>query len=165
MIVYLHGFISSPQSHKATLLRDYLNQRDAAPVAVPQIPPYPADAARAADDFSPSARQRLCLVGSSLGGYYALGIWLNASDCRAVLVNPAIRPLRTVAKKCGRAGQSKIVHRYDVHPRPPAHTQQLRELEVPSISRPQRYWLLTQTGDEVLDAATESPSSPAPARR
>ncbi|MGL5987313.1 MAG: YqiA/YcfP family alpha/beta fold hydrolase [Burkholderiales bacterium] len=45
MIVYLHGFISSPFSHKATLLRDSLNRQGrGAEWLAPAIPPYPAEA-------------------------------------------------------------------------------------------------------------------------
>ena len=32
-----------------------------------------------------------------------------------------------------------------------AHIDQLRALEVPAITRPERYWLLVETGDEILD--------------
>src|SRR5690606_12058207 len=31
------------------------------------------------------------------------------------------------------------------------HIDELRALEVPAITRPERYWLLVETGDEVLD--------------
>ncbi len=150
MIVYLHGFISSPQSHKATLLRDYLNQQGrGAEWLCPQIPPYPADAAALLSDcLAPLAGQRLCLVGSSLGGYYALHL-AERLDCRAVLVNPAIRPYELLQKYLGEQRNPYTGTTFTLGPQ---HMQQLRELEVPSISRPQRYWLLTQTGDEVLDA-------------
>ncbi len=32
-----------------------------------------------------------------------------------------------------------------------AHVDELRALEVPALSRPDRYWLLVEQGDEVLD--------------
>lgn len=150
MIVYLHGFISSPQSHKATLLRDYLFQSGrGAEWLCPEIPPYPAEAAGFLKDFlAPFAGRRLCLVGSSLGGYYALHL-AERFNCRAVLVNPAIRPYELLQKYYGEQRNPYTGKCFTLGPQ---HMQQLRELEVPEITRPERYWLLTQTGDEVLDA-------------
>ncbi|MFO1380531.1 MAG: YqiA/YcfP family alpha/beta fold hydrolase [Chitinivorax sp.] len=150
MIVYLHGFISSPQSHKATLLHDYLDRLGrGGEWLCPAIPPYPAEAAALLNDFlAPFAGDRLCLVGSSLGGYYAL--WLaERFGCRAVLVNPAIRPYELLQQYRGEQLNPHTGQRFSLGPQ---HMQQLRDLDVPAISRPQRYWLLTQTGDEVLDA-------------
>lgn len=150
MIVYLHGFISSPQSHKATLLHDYLDRHGrGGEWLCPAIPPYPAEAAALLNDFlAPFAGDRLCLVGSSLGGYYAL--WLaERFGCRAVLVNPAIRPYELLQRYYGEQLNPHTGLRFTLGPE---HMQQLRDLDVPTLSRPQRYWLLTQTGDEVLDA-------------
>ncbi|HYT47075.1 MAG TPA: YqiA/YcfP family alpha/beta fold hydrolase, partial [Burkholderiales bacterium] len=45
MIVYLHGFNSSPQSHKAQLLGRYLEARGlGAEYACPALPPLASDA-------------------------------------------------------------------------------------------------------------------------
>lgn len=150
MIVYLHGFISSPCSHKAGLLRDYLNRAGrGAEWLAPVIPPYPAQAAEFLTDFlAPFAAQRLCLIGSSLGGYYAL--WLaERLGCAAVLVNPAIRPYELLQQYYGDNLNPYSNTRFTLGP---PHMQQLQALEVPRLTRPERYWLLTQTGDEVLDA-------------
>ena len=74
MIIYIHGFNSSPASYKARVLRETLAARGAADALLaPELPHAPADAAQALDKLV--ARHSGCaLVGSSLGGYYA--IWL-----------------------------------------------------------------------------------------
>ena len=87
MIVYLHGFNSSAQSHKAQVLARYLEERGlGAQYACPGLPPHPAEAIRAIEAFSGA-----CFVGSSLGGFYATYM-AEKHGARAVLINPAIDP-------------------------------------------------------------------------
>ena len=70
MILYLHGFNSSPQSHKAKLLGRYLAERGlAAHYACPSLPPLAPDAVREIERSL--TQEHLCFVGSSLGGFYA----------------------------------------------------------------------------------------------
>jgi hypothetical protein len=150
-IVYLHGFNSSPQSAKG--------QRIAAAGAVLPDPPRfhrPALAHRPAhamrdvcawiDAEVPGGRD-LALVGSSLGGFYAT--WLAEKyGARAVLVNPAIRPFEDLRPFVGRQRNPYTGEEYDVTP---AHFEELAALAVVRITRPERYFLLVRTGDEVLD--------------
>ena len=90
MIVYLHGLNSAGSSAKATWLREQL-----APVEVlsPTYPAYRAHEAmaqlRACLARLRSRQDRLLLVGSSLGGFYAPAL---APEIHAgmVLINPAV---------------------------------------------------------------------------
>ena len=93
MIVYLHGFNSSPQSHKAQVLRRYLEERGrGAQFACPALPPLASDALREIERALP--QKPLCFVGSSLGGFYATYLAENLG-VRAVLINPAGNPRGT----------------------------------------------------------------------
>jgi len=90
-ILYLHGFNSSPQSHKVSQLRDWLARHR--PDVLLLAPDIATNAARVAVilrehlEAYPDAN----LVGSSLGGYYAT--WASAVFARkAVLINPAVAP-------------------------------------------------------------------------
>ncbi|SDV49539.1 hypothetical protein SAMN05216551_108170 [Chitinasiproducens palmae] len=93
------------------------------------------------------APSEVALIGSSLGGYYAT--WLaERHGYRAMLLNPAIVPVNDLERYLGEqplwhGGGSVVVE--------PVHLDQLRELEVPCISHPERYYLIAATGDEVLD--------------
>ena len=90
---------------------------------------------------------RVCLIGSSLGGYYAT--WLAEQyDCRAVLINPAVRPYDFFEEYLGFNTNYYTAEQYELTM---DHIEQLREIEVEQISNPDRYLMMLQTGDEVLD--------------
>lgn len=152
MILYLHGFRSSPQSRKAMQLRDALAARGrAADFVCPQLPASPRAAAGLAEA---AARledpQRLALIGSSLGGYYAT--WLaERIGCRAVLLNPAIRPYQDLRDHLGPQPVYFSDATIDMRPE---YLDELLALDTPSITRPERYLLVAATGDELIDYRT-----------
>ena len=90
------------------------------------------------------------MVGSSLGGYYAT--WLaERTGCRAVLLNPAIRPYEDLA---AHLGVQTVFHSDECIEVRPEHLDELRALDTPRITRPERYRLLAATGDAVIDWRT-----------
>jgi predicted esterase YcpF (UPF0227 family) len=99
------------------------------------------DAAGAAEPGS------LTFVGSSLGGYYATCA-AERLGARAVLVNPAIRPYEDLRAYRGRQVNLYTGASFEVTDEDFA---ELGALRVPRITRPERYWLLVQAGDDVLD--------------
>jgi hypothetical protein len=144
VIVYLHGFNSSPHSHKAQVLGSYMAERGlAAQYACPALPLLAGDAIREIEKrVSPGA----CLVGSSLGGFYATYL-AEKHGVRAVLINPAVEPhlgLRAYL------GPQQNLHSGEPYELTEAHLREWERLYVPRIT-PQRYLLLVETGDEVLD--------------
>ncbi len=144
MIVYLHGFNSSPQSHKAQVIERYRSERGLAhEYACPALPPLARDALKAVE---PYLARKPCLLGSSLGGFYAT--WLaEQHGLKAVLVNPAIDPhvgLRAYL------GPQQNLHTGEPYELTEAHLRQWQELYVPRVT-PERYLLIVETGDEVLD--------------
>jgi predicted esterase YcpF (UPF0227 family) len=100
--VYLHGFISAPQSRKAVMLGDYVANY-AADIAyrVPALHHRPAQAiAQAEAECAGVATADLTLVGSSLGGFYAT-VLAERLGCRAALLNPAVHPQAHFEKYLG----------------------------------------------------------------
>ena len=149
MIVYLHGFKSSPQSFKARLLGDVLDARGRANEYVcPQLPASPTAAIMLAMTLVGTVPpDELTLIGSSLGGYYAT--WMaERSGCRAVLLNPAIQ---AADKLGGQVGIGTAYHSEQPFEFKTTNINELRALQVPLITQPQRYFLIAATGDEVLD--------------
>jgi predicted esterase YcpF (UPF0227 family) len=144
LLVYLHGFNSSPQSHKAQVMQRYMAERGLAhEYACPALPPLARDALRAIEPLLPA---RPCLVGSSLGGFYATYL-AEKHGLRAVLLNPAIDPqvgLRAYL------GLQKNLHTGEPYELTEAHLRDWEALYVPRVT-PARYLLIVETGDEVLD--------------
>lgn len=149
MVVYLHGFNSSPDSFKANLLKRYLEaQGRAREFSCPSLPWRFAEAAALIDaELRRLADSPITLVGSSLGGYYAAH-FAEKYCLPAVLVNPAAYPYLSLAKYLGPQKNPYTGADYLLTVQ---HIEELKALEVARITRPERYLLLTQTGDEVLD--------------
>jgi hypothetical protein len=148
VIVYLHGFNSSPQSHKAQAMARYLAARGlSAHYACPALPPLASEAIAAVEALlaqQPGAR--FCFAGSSLGGYYATYL-AEKHGARAVLLNPAIEPhvgLRAYL------GEQRNLHTGEPYQLTEAHLRGWAQLWVPRVT-PARYLLIVETGDEVLD--------------
>jgi hypothetical protein len=146
-ILYLHGFCSSPESWKARLLGEALRARGQGDrFFCPALSPVPSEAIAQAEAIIDSRNGPLTLVGSSLGGFYAT--WLAEKyDLRAALVNPAVvAPLSLNAY----IGTQKNLYTGETFEFTAEHIEQLRALECEAIT-PERYLLLAETGDEVLD--------------
>ncbi|MRW85154.1 esterase [Pseudoduganella sp. FT26W] len=149
MILYLHGFRSSPKSMKARVVGERMAALGLADQLIcPQLPASPKEAmALALSLIDGIPAQDLSIIGSSLGGYYAT--WLaERIGCRAVLVNPAIVPSLGLDKHVGVTTQFHSDEPFEFKRE---YIDELRALDVPRITQPQRYFLLAATGDEVLD--------------
>ena len=148
MIIYLHGFNSSPQSTKAQQLRQFLeNLRRDGEFACPQLPDRPnAVIAVIEAEMARHPTGSITLVGSSLGGYYATSIAEN-HGVRAVLINPAVDPHVGLRKHLGTQRSYHGGWQYELTEE---HLRQWKDLFVAEV-HPERYLLLVETGDEVLD--------------
>ena len=148
-LIYLHGFNSSPQTVKGRQLAAWL-----APLAgrvafdLPALPHRPAQAIALAEALINRHRDDdITLIGSSLGGYYAT--WLAEKfGLKAVFINPAVLPERDLEQYLGPQRNLYTGEPYELTS---AHLAEMRALRVAHITRPERYYLLVQTGDEVLD--------------
>ena len=149
MILYLHGFRSSPRSFKARVLGQRMAERGkAAELFCPQLPASPKEAmALALTLVGRCDPRQLAIIGSSLGGYYAT--WLAEQlGCRAVLLNPAVTPLKDLEQHVGVTTEYHSDQPFEFKR---DYIDELAALAVPAITQPQRYFLLAATGDEVLD--------------
>jgi predicted esterase YcpF (UPF0227 family) len=149
MILYLHGFRSSPFSSKAKMIGAYLQQAGrSAEYVCPQLPASPALAIALAQQLCAGQDPNsLTIVGSSLGGFYATYL-AEQLGCRAVLLNPAVQPPRDLAAYVGVSTQ---FHSDELFEFKAEYVDELMHYEVARISRPERYFLVAAKGDEVLD--------------
>lgn len=157
LIIYLHGFNSSPESHKAQTLQNYVQTHDLpCTLWIPELPVWPGETARMLlqHALEASVCRPVHIIGSSLGGYF--GTWLMESildhcpDCPAklVLINPTVRPYELLEKHLGPQTNYYSSQTYTLTQE---HVDQLRHLETETLSRPDNILLLVQTGDEILD--------------
>ena len=146
MLIYIHGFNSSPASAKARLLKAKLGTLGrSAEFFAPALPHTPAQVAVLLDALM-ARYPGAALVGSSLGGYYAT--WLaEKHNLRAVLLNPVVRPYELLAPL---VGLQKKFHTGEEYEFTMQHVAELRALEVERVT-PARYLLIVATGDDVLD--------------
>jgi predicted esterase YcpF (UPF0227 family) len=148
VILYLHGFNSSPDSLKANLLKAYLAERGRRnDFFCPGLPWRFSEAAQRIDDKLRQIAQPVALVGSSLGGFYATH-FAEKYGLPAVLVNPAVDPPASLSRYLGPQRNLYTGEQFLLAPK---HLKELEVLAVPRITRPERYLLLAETGDEVLD--------------
>ena len=149
-ILYLHGFRSSPKSAKAQLMGAWMRaHRPDIEWWCPQLPPSPKEAmALVAERLATWPLERMAVVGSSLGGFYATVV-AEGAGCPAVVLNPAINPARDLA---GHIGDLTSFHDPDDHFYFRAeYVTQLRVMTPRAITHPQRYFAVIAKGDEVLD--------------
>jgi hypothetical protein len=149
VIVYLHGFRSSPASRKATMLRERMASLGLADEYL--CPALPASPLASIETVTALVRgvesAGLTLIGSSLGGYYATAL-AEKIGCRAALLNPAIAPYQDLREHVGVRpvyfSQETIDFRAE-------YLNELQAIDVKRITRPERYFLLAATGDAVID--------------
>ena len=99
-LLYLHGFNSSPQSHKAQLIQNYMHEHKCEDALLcPQIPEVPEQAKHFLEKLVEKTlmTHRLSFVGSSLGGYYATYLAEKYTGA-AALINPSVKPFETLAQ-------------------------------------------------------------------
>ena len=149
-LLYLHGFRSSPRSFKAQRLQAWLAaHRPEVHWWCPQLPPSPRAAmalVRQGIEAWPAASS--AVLGSSLGGFYATAV-AQATGWPAVLLNPAVDPARDLAAYIG---ELTAFHDLEQHFFFRAeYVDELRDLVVPAITHPERFFAVIAKGDEVLD--------------
>ena len=149
MIVYLHGFNSSPASGKAKQLGEYMASIGRlADYYCPALPNSPREAiVKVESTLARAQPATVTLVGSSLGGFYAT--WLaEKHGWKAVLVNPAVHPHKLMRDAIGTQTNWHTGEKWVLTD---SHLAEMAALDVERITQLERYLLLAQTADEVLD--------------
>ena len=152
LVVYLHGFRSSPRSSKARMTGDAIAHRveQGAPIEwyCPQLhasPQESMDMVRRHIDASKA--DRLSVIGSSLGGFYT-NYLAERYGCKGIALNPAVRAGRELEPHVGMMTAYDSEEPFDFRAE---YIDELNRMQVESITLPGRYLLLAATGDELLD--------------
>jgi predicted esterase YcpF (UPF0227 family) len=152
LVVYLHGFRSSPGSSKARMTGEAISIRIAQGESIewycPQLLASPQESMDMVTHHIERVNaKRIAVIGSSLGGFYTN--WLcEQYDCRGVVLNPAVRAGRELAPYVGMLTAYDSDEPFDFRPE---YIDELNRLQIESITKPERYLLIAATGDELLD--------------
>ncbi len=143
-ILYLHGFLSRPSGKKALLLEDHLKAETM------RVPVIPFQAMDCIERRIKTMGDNVCLVGHSLGGFYAT-ILSQKLNIPAVLLNPSVFPSASPILE-----QGGIMKGFDVVPSGWGISDAITELkslesQAIEINKPQNILVLVQTGDELAD--------------
>lgn len=147
MIIYIHGFASSGMGSKAQAFREYFKSQSMAFFA-PSLPTIPKLAIQTLMEYIEACKndKPIQLIGSSLGGFYAMYL-AERYNLKAVLINPAINPDILLMNQVGQVQNFFDGAGFEWQQR---HAESLKSFPVKAC-RPERYLLMLQKGDEVLD--------------
>ncbi len=157
LIVYLHGFNSSPASTKAQQFKQWLDAHpDIADCWIPELSVVPEEVVQLlqAQLLAEVAIRPIHIVGSSMGGF--IGTWLQArlrevnaeNTGKLAIINPAVRPWELFKDYLGTQTNYHTGEQYELTEE---HVEQLKPLEVETLDSPKNIMVLLQTGDETLD--------------
>ncbi|MFT5117600.1 MAG: putative esterase YcpF (UPF0227 family) [Kiritimatiellia bacterium] len=151
-LLYIHGFLSSPQSYKAQQMQCWLQQHHPEIIYhCPLLTPHPDDCVNTLINIVETARATkdpLYLMGSSMGGFWASYL-AERYDLPAILINPAVDVIELMPRYLEQPLQN--YHTDDVYCLKADDLVQLSRYDTPIIKRHNNYWLLVQEGDETLD--------------
>lgn len=153
-LIYLHGFLSSPQSLKAKQTLAYaMRHYPSLNVHIPELPGDIDKVLKKVGALVASVPDsRLGFIGSSMGGYLSTYCIekLLAKDCqaRAVLVNPAVQPYHLLDNYLGKHVNPYTKEQFFVTTQ---HIKALKQIDSQSLAHANKYKVLLQTGDETLD--------------
>ena len=146
-LIYLHGFQSGPLSIKGQWLKHYAESHNNVKIHLPDLNMPPLEVMQYLEGMIRTL-DKVALVGSSLGGFYATQLVAKYS-VPAVLINPAMRPWQLFEELFG-DGQIpyKVTDTWTLNH---AQLEDLEQLAVPFVQDADKIMVLLQQGDEVLD--------------
>jgi uncharacterized protein len=150
-LIYLHGFRSAAASKKAHILSAALQHvRGDWEYITPNLSFDPALAFQQIESIilrQALLPENITLVGSSLGGFYATAM-AEKYGCRAVLLNPSLKPHETLAAHVGPQTNLYLDESFTFTLE---HLAVLRAAAFDKITEPQRYLVIVEMGDELLN--------------
>ena len=152
LLVYLHGFRSSPRSSKAVMtgqaVRALNNKDERYEWYCPQLLASPKESMNMVTQYIDASKaDKVVVVGSSLGGFYTNHL-AEKYDCIGIALNPAVRAARELEPHVGMMTAYDSDEPFDFRAE---YIDELKALQVETITRPERYFLIAAKGDELLD--------------
>ena len=148
LILYVHGWNSHAKARKAQLIEHELKHHEIFDTASITLNNHPREAVKQLTEFisEKQSRYNVHLVGSSLGGYYAVFL-AETLNLKAVMINPAVWAYKIFENDRGNVENLNTGEKYFIDQ---AWIDSLEEIFIEDPT-PDRYLVLLQTGDETLD--------------
>ena len=159
MIIVIHGFGSAGRAGKAMLFRDYFKSIGEVCIA-PSLSYVPELAIDTLEQLIESSNEEVMLIGSSLGGYYAIYL-AEKYGLKAVLINPAVHSSRTLKRVLEMGGMARNYYDLSQFEWNAQHVKMLEKYHTDEVKNG-AYLLLLQKGDDVLnyqDAMAKLPNA------
>ncbi len=144
MVIFIHGFSSHGFGGKAKALRAYFSDKEESFIA-PSLSYVPDLAIQTLEELIENCED-VKLIGSSLGGYYAMYL-AQKYDLKVVLVNPAMRSYKTLSRMLGEA---PTFYDGSLFEWKESHLEMLKKYDT-NITEQSKVMLMVQKGDAVLD--------------
>ena len=148
LIIYIHGWNSSGNARKAELLKEELANNAEYEVISFTLKSHPREATRQLAEIIKSEKvvRKVHLIGSSVGGYYAVFL-AESLDLKAAMINPAVWAYKIFENDRGENINPNTNEKYIID------QEWVDSLEEIFIENPNknRFLVLLQTGDETLD--------------
>jgi predicted esterase YcpF (UPF0227 family) len=152
ILLYIHGFLSSPYSFKAQAIQQWLQlHRPDINYICPLLTPYPHVCASVLDNIVDQAindGKNVYVMGSSMGGFWATYL-AERYNVPAVLINPAVDAINLLPAYIDQP--LKNYHTDDVYCLKTDDLTALSRYDTAVIQHHRNYWLFAQEGDETLD--------------
>ena len=147
-IIYLHGFNSSAESKKSKILDSYLKGEKLMTLESPNLNKSPSKAISQIEKIIKESSNRVCVVGSSLGGLYATFI-ADKYDLKSVTINPVVKNHISGMKDL--VGSHKNFHSNEEYKFTMKDYLNLQKLGLENLKKPLNHFCLIKMSDEVLD--------------
>ena len=147
-ILYLHGFASSSNSNKAKIVSSYISKISSnSKLMIPNLDNNFKKAVSQIELLIKNSDQPISFIGSSLGGYFA-AYFASIENAKAILINPAIPPLKGFDEYLGEnknysTGQKFLIEKEDI--------KFLRQLLTKKYLNKENTLVLMESGDDVLE--------------
>lgn len=150
VVVYIHGFLSSPLSRKAQQSQAWFKKYyPEVKFICPQLSSYPAEAKKTLEDMMREfSGQSIYAIGSSLGGFWSTWLVETGKVKKAVLVNPAVAPHTRFPEFLGT--ELKSYYSEEIYTLTQKDIDELAHLDC-TVTHKTHYWVMLQKGDETLD--------------
>ncbi len=148
MIIYIHGFGSSGRGGKSLQFKEYFKVQNIAFIA-PSLSYVPELAIDTLEQLIESYDEEVTLIGSSLGGFYSIYL-AEKYGLKAVLINPAVDSSKTLRRVLSVGSTAKNYYDNTRFDWTVEHVDMLLSYRVKE-AKSGKYFLLLQTGDDVLD--------------